>query len=126
MSLMPYGFECFFFQMYICDIMSPWQCHYFMNQIGQTDYAIYRSLVQASVQYRYVAVSILNVSAYVTQSIIIVQYLFCRKFTFRGKCPNMSTLRKTATSNFIILSGHFKLMYIISYAYSYTETVFLS
>ena len=45
---------------------------------------------------------------------------------YRGKCPNMSTLRKTATSNFIILSGHFKLMYIISYAYSQTETVFLS
>ena len=38
----------------------------------------------------------------------------------------MSTLRKTATDTFIILSGHFKLMYIISYAYSETETVFLS
>ena len=42
----------------------------------------------------------------------------------RGKCPNMSTLRKTATNNFIILSGYFKLMSIISYAYSETETVF--
>ena len=30
----------YFFQTYVCDVMSLWQCRHFMNQIGQTNYEI--------------------------------------------------------------------------------------
>ena len=41
----------YFFQTYVCDVMSLWQWRHFMNQIGQTNYEIgvmFKSLLSIS------------------------------------------------------------------------------